>query len=135
MNRASFIVAVAMLAIASLTFAPAAHAKCTRCCFQYPNLTLTPDTAAEARPVMVITVLQNCLPYPRVISAKVNVTPRTACASFAEAFSMSAYVPAFQSRTVSYTFAAPRCRGTYQVIESSSNASKYATKSPHHFLS
>jgi hypothetical protein len=85
MNRANF-VALAMLAIASLTFAPAADAQCTRCCFQYPNLTLTPDTAAEGQPVMVTTVLQNCLPYSRVISGKVNVTPPTACASFAEAF-------------------------------------------------
>jgi hypothetical protein len=128
MNKAKLIVPLTILAMAFLVFAPAVQAQCTRCCFQYPNLTLTPATAAEGQPVMVTTVLQNCLPYPRVITAKVNVKPGTACALFAEAFSVSAYVPAFQSRTVSYTFAAPRCRGTYQVIESSSNASGYATK-------
>jgi hypothetical protein len=68
-----------------------------------------PPTAAEGQPVMVTTVLQNCS-YSRVITAKMNVKAGTACASSAEVFSMSAYVPAYQSRTVSYTFAAPRCR-------------------------
>jgi hypothetical protein len=127
MNKAKLIIALALVAMVSLAFAPAAPAQCTRCCFPYPNLTLTPTTAAEGQPVMVATVLQNCS-YSRVITAKINVKPGTACASFAEAFSMSAYVPAYQSGTFSYTFAAPRCRGTYQVIESSSNASGYVTK-------
>ena len=127
MNNAKLIVVLTISAIAFLVFAPAVQAQCTRCCFPYPNLTVTPITAREGQPVMVTTVLQNCS-YSRVITAKVNVKPGTACATFAEAFSMSAYVPAFQSRTVSYTFAAPRCHGTYQVIESSSNASGYATK-------
>jgi hypothetical protein len=63
MNKAKLIVALTILAMPFLVFAPAVQAQCTRCCFQYPNLTLTPATAAEGQPVMVTTVLQNCLPY------------------------------------------------------------------------
>jgi len=128
MTKAKFVVALTLLAMAYLTLAASAQAQCTRCCFSYPNLAVNPTTAQEGQPVVVTTVLQNCLPYPRVITAKVNVQPGTACASYAEAFSMSIYVPRLQSRTVSYTFAAPKCRGSYQVIESSSNASGAATK-------
>jgi hypothetical protein len=128
MTRPKLAIVQLALVIACLTFPAAVHAQCTRCCFPYPNLTLNPSTAQEGEPVIVTTVLLNCSPYSRVLTAKVNVTPPSACAKFAEAFSTSAYVPPFQSRTVTYTFAAPKCRGTYEVTESSSNASGYATR-------
>jgi len=104
------------------------HAQCTRCCFEYPNVSVHPTTAEKGQPVVVTTGVFNCRPYPQVITAKVNVTPSPACASFAEAFYISAYVPQFQHRILTYTFAAPNCDGTYKVTESVSTASGYATK-------
>jgi hypothetical protein len=121
-------IASVVLAAACLTGSRTAHAQCTRCCFPSPNVTVSPATAEEGQSVVVTTVLLNCSSYSRVLSATVNVTPNNSgCASFAEAFTISAYVLPFRSRTVSYTFAAPNCDGTYAVTEKSSNAYGYAT--------
>ena len=128
MSKPKLAFMLAALVVAWLTFPAAAHAQCTRCCFAYANLSVNPTTAEEGQPVMVTTVALNCSPYSRVITATVNVKPEAACVSFAEAFKTSVYVPPFQSRTVTYTFAAPKCRGTYQVTESSSNASGSAKR-------
>ena len=121
-------IALMAFAAAFLTFAATAHAQCTRCCFPYSNVTVSPTTAEEGQSVVVTTVLLNCSSYPRVLTATVNVTPKNAaCASFAEAFKVSAYILPYRSRTVSYTFAAPHCRGTYLITEKSSNTTGYAT--------
>src|SRR5437660_3740281 len=115
-------------AAACLTSAASAHAQCTRCCFPSSNVTVSPTTAKEGQSVIVTTVLLNCSSYARVLTATVNVTPNNAaCGSFAEAFKVSAYVLPYRSRTVSYTFAAPHCRGTYAITEQSSNTTGYAT--------
>ncbi len=128
MTRFKLAIASSLLITACVTFPTTVHAQCTRCCFPYANLTVNPTTAEEGQPVVVTTGVLNCLPYARVITVKVNVTPSTACASFAEAFSISVYVPPLQGRTVTYTFAAPKCDGIYKVTESVSNAPGYATK-------
>lgn len=126
MVRPRTIVLIAFTATC-LIFTAMAHAQCTRCCFPSPNVTVSPATAEEGQSVMVTTVLLNCSSYTRVLTATVNVTPsNTACTSFAEAFKISAYVSPYRSRTVSYTFAAPNCDGTYAVTEKTSNASGYA---------
>lgn len=119
-----------------LTLTTGARAQCTRNCgippycitHPVPNLSVNPSTAEQGQPVVVTSTVRNCVVYPEVITVRVNVTPERACAAFAEAFSVSAYVPRLESRTVSYTFAAPKCSGTYKVTESSSNASGTATK-------
>ena len=120
--------AIPVLSMISVMFPAIVHAQCTRCCFPSPNVSVSPVTAEEGQSVVVTTVLLNCSPYARVLTAKVNVTPNSStCASFAEAFSINAYVLPFRSRTVSYTFAAPNCDGGYKVTEWSSNATGYAT--------
>jgi hypothetical protein len=89
--------------------------QCTRCCFPYPNVSVSPTTAEEGQPVALTTTVLNCS-YGRVFTIKVNVTPNDiSCSSFAEAFSASVYVPPFQSRTLTYTFPAPKCDSTYKV--------------------
>jgi hypothetical protein len=120
------IVTTTLLA-ALATFPTMAHGQCTRCCFPTANVTVSPSTAEEGQPVVLTTVVLNCAPESKVITVKVNVTPSAACALFAEAFAIQAYVPRLQSRTVTYTFSAPRCEGGYQVTETSSNASGSAT--------
>jgi hypothetical protein len=107
---------------------PAAQAQCIRCCFPHPSLSLSPASAIKGQPVMVISVLTNCRPYPQVITAKLNITPAAPCGSFAEAFSSSVLIPALQSRAITYTFSTPQCSGSYQVRESSSNASGTAAE-------
>jgi len=127
MDRIRTIVLMAFAA-ACLTFTSTAHAQCTRCCFPSSNVTVSPTTAEEGQSVIVTTVLLNCSSYPRVLTATVNVTPNNAaCTSFAEAFKVSAYILPYRSRTVSYTFAAPHCRGTYSITEKSNNTTGYAT--------
>jgi hypothetical protein len=120
--------AVLVLSVACAMFPAIVHAQCTRCCFPAPNVSVSPVTAEEGQSVVVTTVLLNCSPIARVLTAKVNITPNnSSCASFAEAFSVTALVLPFRSRTVSYTFAAANCDGGYEVTESSSNAPGYAT--------
>jgi hypothetical protein len=119
--------ALTALIIGCLATPTMVYAQCTRCCFDYANVTVNPTTAEEGQPVVVTTGVFNCRPYAQVIIAKVNVTPSTACALFAEAFYIRAYVPPFQHRILTYTFAAPNCDGTYKVTESVSTASGYAT--------
>jgi len=121
------LIASSVLITACLVFSTTLHAQCTRCCFPYPNLAVSPTIAEEAQPVVLTTRVQNCLSYARVITVKVNVTPPTTCASFAEAFSITVYVPRLQGRTVSYTFSAPNCDGRYKVIDSVSGVSGSAT--------
>jgi hypothetical protein len=127
MGKIRTVVLIAFAA-ASLTFTATAHAQCTRCCFPSSNVTVSPTTAQEGQSVIVTTVLLNCSPDPRVLTATVNVTPENAaCTAFAEAFKASAYILPYRSRTVSYTFAAPHCRGAYSITEKSSNTPGYAT--------
>ncbi len=100
-----------------------ARAQCTRCCpfGLQPNVKVSPKRVVPGQPVVVTTTLYNCNTFPRVFTARVNVLPRAACAPFAEAFSISALVGPVQERTVSYTFAAPNCRGTYKVRETAND--------------
>jgi hypothetical protein len=121
---AKLIVALSLI-VASATLA---GAQCIRCCFPASNLSVTPATAEEGQPVVLMVSVVNCQPFPRVITVKINVTPGPACESFAEAFSISAYIPRPQARTVTYTFDAPKCVGPYKVTESSSNAPGTVTK-------
>jgi len=119
---------VLVLSVACAVFPAIVHAQCTRCCFPAPNVSVSPVTAEEGQSVVVTAVLLNCSSFQRVLTAKVNVTPsNSACASFAEAFQVSALLLPFRSRAVSYTFAAANCDGRYEVKESSSNASGIAT--------
>jgi hypothetical protein len=123
-----FAVASVVVITAWLTFPTAVHAQCTRCCFPNANVTVSPATTEEGQPVVVTSVVLNCLPIRRLITVTVNVMPGPTCASFAEAFSVTALVPRLSSRTVTYTLAAPKCEGNYTVKETVSNAPGYATK-------
>jgi hypothetical protein len=121
------IVTMTLFALLAI-FPTIARGQCTRCCgacpppCDRPNLTVSPSTAEEGRPVVLTTVVYNCATENRVITVKVNVTPSAACAAFAEAFAIEAYVPEHESRTVAYTFSAPKCEGVYQVKGAVSNA-------------
>lgn len=128
MKNSRFAINVFTLIIVSTILSPAAGAQCTRCCFPHPGLSLSPASVLRGQPVMATTVLTNCRSYPQVITARLNLTPASQCGSFAEAFSSSALIPALQSRAITYTFSAPQCSGSYQVRESSSNASGTAAK-------
>lgn len=123
--RKLFLAAALLLvnAAASLT-----NAQCTRCCFPFPNISVNPAITLQNQAVTVTTTVVNCRPYRMVITAKVSVSPESGCTSFAEAFSLQALIPGFESRTLTYTFPAPKCNATYQVKESSSNATGTATK-------
>jgi len=53
----------------------------------------------------------------KVFSATVNIMPQnTACAAFAEAFSVSGTIFPGQHRIFTYTLPAPNCDSTYNVI-------------------
>jgi hypothetical protein len=122
--------AIALAVVVTACFTSAeAHAQCVRCCFPAPNVVVSPATTEEGQPVVVTIHVLNCQGFRRVITAKVNVTPSAACASFAEAFSVTALVPPVSGRTLTYTLAAPKCEGTYKLTESSSNAPGSATTS------
>jgi hypothetical protein len=131
-NLTANIVTMTLFAVLAI-FPTIARGQCTRCCglcsppCDRPNLTVSPSTAEEGQPVVLMTVVHNCASEGKVATVKVNVTPSAACASFAEAFAIQAYVPAFESRTVTYTFSAPKCEGAYRVAETSSNAAGSAT--------
>ena len=128
MSKAELAVMVAVLVTASLAEPKVAYSQCTRCCFPAANLTVTPATAQKGQPVVLTTGVLNCSPYQRVIIATVNLAPASSCTAYAEAFSIKVYVPPFQARTATYTFAAPKCSGTYKVIESVSNFPGSVTK-------
>jgi hypothetical protein len=120
------IVTMTLLALLAI-FPTIARGQCTRCCGACSpcdrlNLGVNPSTAEEGQPVVLTTVIHNCGREGGVFTVRMNVTPSAPCASFAEAFGIEAYVPGSESRTVTYTFSAPKCEGVYQVRETSSSA-------------
>jgi len=79
-------------------------------------LTVTPTTGKEGQPVSVTLGVSSCFSVATVFTATVNLTPAvSACASFAEAFSVSGLIYPGGHRVFTYTLPAPKCDSTYNV--------------------
>ncbi len=111
--------AIAVLIAACLMFPAMVHAQCTRCCGRtgfVTSLSVTPTTAEEGQPVSVTIGVSSCFSVAKVFTATVNLTPTiSACASFAEAFSVSGIIFPGGHRIFTYTLPAPKCDSTYNV--------------------
>jgi hypothetical protein len=100
-------------AAACLTFAASAHGQCTRLLLPIFERYGEPHHCARSTvchsdnsPIELFRIPESadrdCERHPQ----------QCRMWSFAEAFKISAYLLPYRSRTVSYTFAAPHCRGT-----------------------
>ena len=111
--------ALAVLGAACLMFPAMVHAQCTRCCGIsrfVTSLTVTPTIAEEGQPVSVTIGVSSCFSVAKVFTATVNLTPTVpACASFADAFSVSGILYPGSHRIFTYTLPAPKCDSTYNV--------------------
>ena len=111
---------VTLLGVACVMFPAIAHAQCTRCCGVQgflTSLTVTPTTAEEGQPVSITISVSSCYYTAKVFTATVSLTPIvSACASFAEDFSVSAKLYPGQHRIFTYTLPAPKCDSDYDVV-------------------